>query len=100
MADTDSDAFTPDPVQGAQIGYNVEVPGAGRYYIWVRGYTTGTMDNTLHVGFDNTCTFGQTGTGGGAIYVTNGTRDYAITLSALGQSRVHAWDAGAGQWTN
>jgi prepilin-type N-terminal cleavage/methylation domain-containing protein len=54
----------------------------------------------IPVGFDNACTLGQTGSGGGAIYVTNGTRDYAVTLSALGQARVHVWDAVAGQWSN
>jgi prepilin-type N-terminal cleavage/methylation domain-containing protein len=54
----------------------------------------------IPVGVDNTCTFGQTGSGAGAIYVTNGTRDYAITLSALGQARLHIWDAAAGQWTD
>ena len=43
--------------------------------------------------FDNACAFGQTGSGTGGVYVTNGTRDYAVTLSALGQSRVHVWDS-------
>lgn len=54
----------------------------------------------IPVAFDNACTFGQTGSGTGGIYVTSGTRDYAITLSALGQSRVHLWEPVVGQWTN
>jgi prepilin-type N-terminal cleavage/methylation domain-containing protein len=35
-----------------------------------------------------------TGSGGGALYVTNGERDYAVVLSPLGGVRVHAWNAG------
>ena len=34
---------------------------------------------------------GVVGTGGGAIYVTNGVRDYAVVLGALGTTRVHLW---------
>lgn len=41
-----------------------------------------------------------TGTGGGAFYITNGTRDYAIVLSPLGSVRVHAWPLGGGGWTS
>jgi type IV fimbrial biogenesis protein FimT len=41
-----------------------------------------------------------TGSGGGAIYLTNGERDYAVTLSPIGGIRVHAWQEGANQWTN
>ncbi|MCP4040170.1 MAG: prepilin-type N-terminal cleavage/methylation domain-containing protein [bacterium] len=38
---------------------------------------------------------GTVGQGGGAIYVTNGRRDYAVVLSALGTTRVHYWDGAA-----
>jgi len=41
---------------------------------------------------------GVTGTGGGALYITNGRRDYGIVLSPLGSVRVHAWDGNA--WTS
>ncbi len=37
------------------------------------------------------CVIGAAGAGGGAIYVTNGERDYAIVLGALGTTRIHAW---------
>jgi prepilin-type N-terminal cleavage/methylation domain-containing protein len=40
-----------------------------------------------------------TGTGGGAFYITNGKRDYAIVLSPLGSVRVHAW-SNQGGWTS
>jgi len=38
--------------------------------------------------------------GGGAVYVTSGTRDYAVVLSPLGSTRVHSWNGGATAWTN
>jgi type II secretory pathway pseudopilin PulG len=41
---------------------------------------------------------GLPGQGGGAIYLTNGRRDYAVVLSALGTSRVHAWNPDQGAW--
>lgn len=41
---------------------------------------------------------GLAGQGGGAIYLSNGRRDYAVVLSALGTARVHLWDDEAGAW--
>ena len=43
---------------------------------------------------------GPVGGGGGAVYVTSGTRDYAVVLSPLGSARVHSWNGGANAWTN
>jgi prepilin-type N-terminal cleavage/methylation domain-containing protein len=37
---------------------------------------------------------GQTGSSGAALYITNGERDYAVVLSALGAVRVHRWEGG------
>lgn len=54
----------------------------------------------IPVAFDNACTLGQTGSGGGGIYVTNNNLDYAVSLSPLGQARVHAWNSGAAAWTD
>lgn len=39
------------------------------------------------------------GSGNGAIYVTNGERDYAVVLAALGGVRLHSWNLGAVAWT-
>ncbi len=47
-----------------------------------------------------TCVAGSVGSGGGAIYVTNGHRDYAVVLSPLGGVRVTAWEQSLGQWRN
>jgi type II secretion system protein H len=44
------------------------------------------------------CAAGTLGSGSGAIYVTNGHRDYAVVLSPLGGVRVTAWDASVDQW--
>jgi prepilin-type N-terminal cleavage/methylation domain-containing protein len=52
------------------------------------------------ISFAPACTLGGTGSGVGAIYVSNGRRDYAAVLTALGGIRTHAWDNGGGQWTN
>lgn len=41
---------------------------------------------------------GAVGTGAGAIYLTSGSRDYAVVLSPLGTVHVQVWDADAGQW--
>lgn len=41
---------------------------------------------------------GAIGTGAGAIYVTSGSRDYAVVLSPLGIVHVQVWDPGAGRW--
>jgi prepilin-type N-terminal cleavage/methylation domain-containing protein len=54
----------------------------------------------IPVGFDAACALGQTGSGAGAVYVTNGGRDYAVALSPLGGTRVHAWEASGAQWSN
>ncbi len=58
------------------------------------------LGNGLPVAFDTACNIDPVGTAGGAIYLTNGRRDYAIVLSPLGAVRVHAFELGAGQWTN
>jgi len=50
--------------------------------------------------FSSDCSQGVLGSGNGAIYLTNGDRDTATVLTALGSSRVHSWDDDAGAWTN
>lgn len=42
---------------------------------------------------------GAVGAAGGAIYLTNGKRDYAIVMSPLGTVRLHRWNSGAAAWT-
>ena len=50
--------------------------------------------------FNSACTIGAPGSGGGTVYVTNGSRDYAAVLTPLGAFRVHIWDDQTSQWSN
>ncbi|MCM2370531.1 hypothetical protein [Aporhodopirellula aestuarii] len=44
--------FSPEAGKMAVISYPVEIPKAGRYYVWVRAFSTGSEDNGIHVGID------------------------------------------------
>lgn len=44
--------FSNEPGQLALLSYPVRFETAGRYYVWVRAYSTGTEDNGLHVGLN------------------------------------------------
>jgi len=52
------------------------------------------------VAFAPDCTTAGIGSGAGAVYITNGTRDYAAVLMPLGAIRVHTWNRNGGQWSN
>jgi len=45
-------SFSNTPGQITVIDYQVYVNNPGRYYVWVRAYSTGTEDNGVHVGLD------------------------------------------------
>ncbi len=44
--------FSNEPGKLAVLSYRVHFKQAGRYYVWVRAFSTGTEDNGLHVGLD------------------------------------------------
>ncbi len=44
--------FSNEPGKMAVLEYDVEIRTPGRYYVWVRSYSTGTEDNGIHVGLD------------------------------------------------
>ena len=44
--------FTNDPGAMAIIEYDIEITHPGRYFVWVRAYSTGPEDNGIHVGLD------------------------------------------------
>lgn len=46
--------FSPQPGKHAVLHYKVHFSAPGRYFVWVRAYSTGTEDNGLHVGIDGT----------------------------------------------
>jgi type II secretory pathway pseudopilin PulG len=54
----------------------------------------------MPVSFSNACAVGATGTGAGAIYVTNGQRDYGVVLSPIGSVSVERWDVTQAAWEN
>ncbi len=44
--------FFPEPGKAAILSYRIHFGSPGRYYVWVRAYSTGTEDNGLHVGLN------------------------------------------------
>lgn len=44
--------FTNEPGELAVLSYRVYFNTPGRYYVWVRAYSTGSEDNGIHVGID------------------------------------------------
>ncbi|MEM9588968.1 MAG: DUF5060 domain-containing protein, partial [Planctomycetota bacterium] len=44
--------FSPQPGKMAILKYQVQFDQPGRYYVWVRAFSTGTEDNGIHVGLD------------------------------------------------
>lgn len=83
-----------DTLADPATGVTFEDP-AGTAVTWVMFRGDG-----IPVSFDAGCNPGMLGSANGAVYVTNGRRDYAVVLTALGGVRVHAWESGAGEWTD
>ncbi|UUO04557.1 hypothetical protein M4951_14275 [Blastopirellula sp. J2-11] len=46
--------FSDLPGKLAVLKYQVQITNPGRYYVWVRAYSTGSEDNGIHVGLDGT----------------------------------------------
>ncbi|RLA85138.1 MAG: hypothetical protein DRG34_07700 [Deltaproteobacteria bacterium] len=46
--------FSNQPGKLGVLVYPVRFQTSGRYYVWVRAYSTGSEDNGLHVGIDGT----------------------------------------------
>lgn len=46
--------FTNTAGQMTIVNYKVKFTTTGKYYVWVRAYSTGTEDNGVHVGLDGT----------------------------------------------
>ncbi|MEW4487083.1 DUF5060 domain-containing protein [Thalassoglobus sp. JC818] len=44
--------FSPNPGDMAVLDYRVNFSTPGRYYVWVRAFSTGSEDNGLHVGLN------------------------------------------------
>ncbi len=50
------------------------------------------------IGLTNTCQPGRIGSGGGAVYVTNGAVDYVVAMTRLGAVRASVWEDQEGAW--
>lgn len=50
--------------------------------------------------FNSACVTGPIGSGAGAVYITNGFRDYAVVLSPLGAVSVETWDPIGNEWSD
>ncbi|MEQ9583482.1 MAG: hypothetical protein RIM68_15215, partial [Arenibacter sp.] len=44
--------FSNEPGKVAIIHYKVKINNPGRYYLWVRAYSSGSEDNSIHVGLN------------------------------------------------
>jgi type II secretory pathway pseudopilin PulG len=78
--------FTPPHNSGATFA---DAAGTARNWVIFRpdGVPVGAAATSTTCG-----TVGDTGTGAGALYFTNGERDYAVTLSPLGAVSIHSWN--------
>jgi len=95
--------FAGIPVPGDPGGGNFAVGSSfsdqfGNQTQWVAFRPDG-----IPVAFTAACNLGAVGSGGGGVYLTNGvggqaSRDYAIVLSPLGTTRIHAFDRSTLTW--
>ena len=91
----DDPGGSPSTVATGSSFTNAASPGAAA--TWVLFQPDGLP--RLFTPSGSSCTdIGLQAQGGGAIYLTNTRRDYAIVLSHLGTVRVHAWNPAAGAW--
>jgi hypothetical protein len=44
--------FSPEPGKMAVVSYKIKFKKPGKYYVWVRAFSTGTEDNGIHVGIN------------------------------------------------
>lgn len=51
---TNGENFSNVAGEMALVHYKVKISTTGRYYVWVRAYSTGSEDNGIHVGIDGT----------------------------------------------
>lgn len=82
-----------DPGAGA-LGASTFEDAGGNAASWVLFRPEG-----MPLAFSSDCSTGAVGSGGGAIYLSNGERDVAVVVTPLGATRVHSHGHGAGSWS-
>jgi Tfp pilus assembly protein FimT len=94
-SDTGGASLPPDDSSGSTFS---EPPNTTNRVDWIMFRADG-----IPIAFkgDTDCgTIGVAGKGGGAIYINNGKRDYAIVISPLGGVRVHVWQIESDSWSS
>lgn len=85
VAELNSPANFRDPVTDTQVNS------------WILFRPDGTPRSMIPDGVGGTI-IGNIGQGDGAVYVTNGVREYAFVMAPLGAVRAFQWDASTNQW--
>jgi len=89
---TDANAAAPADSGGGTLSTGTTFKDAdGNDASWVLFRPEGTA-----MIFSADCSTGAIGSGGGGVYLTDGTRDMAVVLTPLGATRLHSWSDG---WT-
>jgi Tfp pilus assembly protein FimT len=86
---------TPDHGQPPPAAWTFEQPNGSAAH-WVALFPDGTPRSFQVAPF----AADPLGSGAGAVYLTDGRRDYAVVVASLGGVRVHGWDAANGAWRN
>jgi Tfp pilus assembly protein FimT len=88
-----------DPSSAPASGSTFKDPNGSGQMDWVMFRPDG-----IPIGFDgdsgNCGNITAVGRGGGALYISNGARDYAIVVSPLGSVRVHVWQPNSNSWSS
>ena len=91
---SEATAKVPTDVGPGALGTSTFEDAGGNAASWVLLRPEG-----VPLAFSSDCSTGPTGTGGGGIYLTNGTRDVAVLLTPLGATRTHSWNVANAAWT-
>lgn len=94
-SDTGGASLPPDDSSGSTFS---EPPNTPNRVDWIMFRADGIP--IAFKGDTNCGTVGVAGRGGGAIYINNGVRDYAIVISPLGGVRVHVWQIESDSWSS
>ncbi len=92
--DAGAGAFAPSPWDGGTFA-----DAGGSAVPWLLFGPDG-MPAVFDGGGGSCGVIGAAGAGGGALYLTDGERDYAIVLSPIGGVRLHLWNPGSGAWSS
>jgi prepilin-type N-terminal cleavage/methylation domain-containing protein len=92
--DAGTGAFAPSPWDGGTFA-----DAGGTTVRWVLFGPDG-LPRVFDGGGGVCGTIGPVGGGGGALYMTDGERDYAVVLSPIGGVRVHLWNPDPGAWSS